>query len=76
MGNRWSCEKIFAIPATHWSLREKADLAVRFAEGAEVVVAEPRSHEVGPLPMAFRISYADLTQHGFTADNATSTRNT
>ena len=33
-----------------------------------MVAAEPRSHEAGPLIMPFRISYADLTQHGFTVD--------
>ena len=57
--SRWAYEKTSAIAATPWSLRE-----VRFADGAEAAT-EPARREEGLLPIAFRINYADLVEHGF-----------
>ena len=70
IANRWSLERISAIVATPWSLREKPDREARLAENAEEqgTPAEPRSREIADLPKAFRIAYKDLVEHGFTTD--------
>ena len=69
IANRWSLERISAIVATPWSLREKPDREVRLAENIEEqgTPAEPRSREIADLPKAFRIDYKDLVEHGFIA---------
>ena len=69
IANRWSLERISAIVATPWSLREKPDREVRLAENIEEqgTPAEPRSREIADLPKAFRIAYKDFVEPGFSA---------
>ena len=61
--NRWSFSKLSALSATPWSQREKPELEVRFQDGER---EEARKRTELPLPKAFRITYGDLVEHGFT----------
>ena len=68
MANRWNHEKVAAIAATPWSVREKpvaAQLADNAEEKADQMEQQP---QVAPIPQAFRIAYQDLVEHGFTRD--------
>ena len=65
--NRWSAEKLAAIQATPWSLRERSGVSVHFEEpaantGVPTEVARPSA------PKEFRLNQSDLNEHGYTSE--------
>ena len=67
MANRWNHERVAAIAATPWSVREKP-VAAQLADNAEATTELTEPPQPGPMPQAFRIAYQDLVEHGFTRD--------
>ena len=67
MANRWNHERVAAIAATPWSVREKP-VAAQMADNAEATTELTEPPQPGPMPHAFRIAYQDLVEHGFTRD--------
>ena len=65
MANRWNHEKVAAITATPWSVRDKP-VPAQLAENADASVEPAEPPQPGPMPHAFRIAYQDLVDHGFT----------
>ena len=66
MDVRWSFDRLSELQATPWSQREKPNLEVRFSETG--AAPERRARDEIPLPRAFRITYGDLVEHGFTVE--------
>ena len=66
MDVRWSFDRLLELKATPWSRREKPNLEVRFSETG--AAPERRARDEIPLPRAFRITYGDLVEHGFTVE--------
>ena len=63
--NRWNHEKVAAIAATPWSIRDKP-VPAQLADNAEPTTEPTEPPQPGPMPHAFRIAYQDLVEHGFT----------
>ena len=61
--NRWDFSKLAAISSTPWSLREKQQVRVQFAEGERDPEAARR---IAKAPRAFKITFRDLMDYGFT----------
>ena len=64
MANRWSKQRIMAIQATPWSIRERQDPRVRFQE--QPAPPEPTAAAAPPNPRRFRLNKKDLEEHGYT----------
>ena len=62
--NRWSVDRVTSLTATPWSVRDKADVTVRFQDAP--TEEERRSKRIEDVPKAFRINHGDLVKHGFT----------
>ena len=67
MANRWNHEKVAAIAATPWSIRDKL-VPAQLADNAEATTEQTEPLQPAPIPHAFRIAYQDLVEHGFTRD--------
>ena len=67
MANRWNHEKVAAIAATPWSIRDKP-VPAQLADNAEATTEQTEPPQPAPIPHAFRIAYQDLVEHGFTRD--------
>ena len=65
--NRWMAERILQLKSTPWLLRERAEPQLETRETA--TRTEPNApRREGPMPRAFRITHADLQEHGFSED--------
>ena len=67
MANRWNHEKVAAIAASPWSIRDKP-VPAQLADNAEATTEQTEPLQPAPIPHAFKIAYQDLVEHGFTRD--------